>query len=93
MSLLETGDPVKTAHYGAVAASFVVQQLGLPKLEVQDCGAYEICEERVGGCVCDRDSQDRGRRRAVVERRVRARAACEADGRCSAVRGRAIYRQ
>lgn len=33
MGLLETGDPIVAASYGAVSSSFVVQQLGLPRLE------------------------------------------------------------
>ena len=32
MGLLQTGDPIRAANYGAVSSSFVVQQLGLPTL-------------------------------------------------------------
>jgi hypothetical protein len=52
VGLLETGDPVKAAHYGAVAASFVVQQLGLPKLEVRNCGADGSCGGAGDACPC-----------------------------------------
>jgi bifunctional ADP-heptose synthase (sugar kinase/adenylyltransferase) len=44
IALVATGDHVKAARYGAVASSFVVQQLGLPTLTPQltnDQGAWK----------------------------------------------------
>lgn len=46
IGLLTTGDPVAAAHFGAVASSFVVQQLGLPKLDVEAAG---VAPERWNG--------------------------------------------
>lgn len=49
MGLLKTRDPVRAACYGAVSASFVVQQIGLPKLTVEETDADGKLEEKWNG--------------------------------------------
>jgi sugar/nucleoside kinase (ribokinase family) len=51
IGLLESGNPVVAAHYGTVASSFMVEQIGLPKVRYDEEGGEtwngEVVRERL----------------------------------------------